>query len=276
MTNIKLEKISKPHFFSTPDKRVFPRKRSQDIPFQSYKRTSTNMESQPTKEIVSIKNDDDDDDDDKGNDSVFTNGDNNESEQFLNELGDFNNAESYLKQYPERVRNYIYSALTQRDNYDHAYGPKYNHELSEWTLGKSTLDFQLKTGDLMIGNERFSGTDGLYNLLFKKDPQEYNKSDLENYHKILKITNVHRRKFDPHNPVKANKGLKYREIIKPSTGYGLMSFNEKPIEYIYWNDVNEIVNRLRLLYSSKMAGNTSVDNEIESIVEELREEKVIY
>lgn len=41
-----------------------------------------------------------------------------------------------------------------------------------------------------------------------------------------------------------------------------MTFNEKPIEYIYWNDANEIVNRLRLLYASKFAGNTSVDNEI--------------
>lgn len=304
-------KISEPQYSSTPDNRIFPR--SQAISFQPYGRISTirrpihepekeeelqeeytpftpkmkfdkppkpDLKRQsvtflPTKDIVISKNNDDDDGD-RGNDSVFIDGDNNESEQFTRELNDYHNAETYLQQYPEKVRDYVYSALTQRDNYDHAYGPKYDYKLSKWTLGKSDIDFHQKTGDLLIGNERFNGTDGLYNLLFKKEPQEYNKSDLENYRKILTMTNVHRRKFVSSNPVKSNKGFKYLNIIKPSTGHGLMTFNEKPIEYIYWNDVNEIVNRLRLLYASKAAGNTSVDNEIESIVEELREEKVIY
>lgn len=42
-------------------------------------------------------------------------------------------------------------------------------------------------------------------------------------------------------------------------------------QYTYWDDPNELVERLYLLHCSKEAGNTGLDNEIISIVEELRE-----
>lgn len=44
---------------------------------------------------------------------------------------------------------------------------------------------------------------------------------------------------------------------------------------VYWNDPNELVDRLRLLYSSLAAGNTGVRNEIISICEELVEAKIL-
>ena len=47
-------------------------------------------------------------------------------------------------------------------------------------------------------------------------------------------------------------------------------------QYIYWDDPNELVHRLQLLHMSRLAGNTSADNEISSIVEELRERQLIY
>jgi ABC-type ATPase involved in cell division len=40
---------------------------------------------------------------------------------------------------------------------------------------------------------------------------------------------------------------------------------------VYWNDPNELVDRLRLLLASQSAGNTGVSNEILSIFEELYE-----
>ena len=43
------------------------------------------------------------------------------------------------------------------------------------------------------------------------------------------------------------------------------------IDYVHWNDPNELVDRLRLLDASRRAGNNAHDNEILSIVEELRE-----
>lgn len=45
--------------------------------------------------------------------------------------------------------------------------------------------------------------------------------------------------------------------------------------FSYWNDPNELVDRLRLLISSTSAGHTGHNNEIISIIEELRESNII-
>lgn len=47
------------------------------------------------------------------------------------------------------------------------------------------------------------------------------------------------------------------------------------INYVYWNEPNELVQRLRLLIASTQAGSNSHSNEIASIVEELRESNII-
>ena len=51
--------------------------------------------------------------------------------------------------------------------------------------------------------------------------------------------------------------------------------NSRP-NYIYWDDPNELVDRLRLLMASQAAGNPSHNNEIMSIIEELHETIIIY
>lgn len=43
------------------------------------------------------------------------------------------------------------------------------------------------------------------------------------------------------------------------------------IDYVHWDDPNELVDRLRLILASQAAGNNSHTNEINSIIEELRE-----
>lgn len=48
------------------------------------------------------------------------------------------------------------------------------------------------------------------------------------------------------------------------------------IVYEYYDDPNELCDRLRLLVSSKSAGNTNHDQEINSIIEELRERDIIF
>lgn len=40
---------------------------------------------------------------------------------------------------------------------------------------------------------------------------------------------------------------------------------------MYWDDPNELVDRLRLLHASQQAGNNNVNNEIISIESELQE-----
>lgn len=58
--------------------------------------------------------------------------------------------------------------------------------------------------------------------------------------------------------------------------YMLVNKNNKSTELTYWNDPNELVDRLRLLLSSKNAGHSSHNNEIVSITEELREANIIF
>lgn len=54
-----------------------------------------------------------------------------------------------------------------------------------------------------------------------------------------------------------------------------MALNDNKIDYVHWNDPNELVDRLRLLEASRQAGNNAHDNEILSIIEELYEAGLI-
>jgi len=47
------------------------------------------------------------------------------------------------------------------------------------------------------------------------------------------------------------------------------------IDYVHWDDPNKLVDHLRLLDASHQAGNNAHDNEILSIIEELREASLI-
>ena len=48
------------------------------------------------------------------------------------------------------------------------------------------------------------------------------------------------------------------------------------MDYVYWDDPNELFDRLRLLMAERSGGNHSHTNEIPSIIEELREGGYIY
>ena len=69
--------------------------------------------------------------------------------------------------------------------------------------------------------------------------------------------------------------------MQNTSGSGLPKFmilrrREYPLDLRYWDDPNELVNRLRLLIAERSAGNNNHDNEIHSIIEELREAKIIF
>ena len=52
--------------------------------------------------------------------------------------------------------------------------------------------------------------------------------------------------------------------------------NNLKSNYIHWDDPNELVDRLRLLLSSEGSGHNNHQNEIISIIEELKESNIIY
>lgn len=147
---------------------------------------------------------------------------------------------------------------------------------------------------ITVGGNKYDYTEGLRELLFKKVPDTniISSDDIQNYKTMLMDTNAHRRDYDPNKPIKSNKGRKYLNIIKPlfklrkvsvstdgsvAQGTGLPSMKKwnKNVDYVYWDDPNELVERLKLLIASRDAGNTGLDNEIISIIEELRENGTI-
>lgn len=187
-----------------------------------------------------------------------------------------------------------------------------NHEVntSSWSVSSEALadvpfGVRVERGNLMLGSARitiddkyivvvgckYRNTPGLKQLLLKKDVDLnlVTHSDLQHYKSMLLETNAHRRDYDPNKPIKSNKGQKYLQVIKPlfklqtavqgiqSKGKGLPLTKKwkKNVDFVYWDDPNELVERLKLLLASRDAGNTGLDNEIISIIEELRESNVI-
>lgn len=178
----------------------------------------------------------------------------------------------------------------------------------------SPYGFQFKKGKLLMGrdvvrvkdgksgtnyhikNRKFPVTQGLTELLLSNDPKGYTGVDLSTYKKMLEYTSAHKSDFISNGDIIRNpKNQKYNKIIselfpvnnrktrkggslkKPQTKYKMLNGKNasNSLEYVYWDDPNELVDRLRLLTASQTAGHTGHNNEIISIIEELREAKII-
>lgn len=203
----------------------------------------------------------------------------------------------YLSQFHELPRMYIKENIQDTEGqFDHRYGVTHDIELDKFSIGGSVINFD--GPDLIINGIRYKGTPGLYELLFKKNPLGYAKKDEEEYMDIMKRTNALYTRHDPKLPLmRATKDTKakYERVILPTmgrsrsgsaptiqtrskTGRGnitLMKMSKHPLEYKYFDDYNEIVDRLRLLIASEAAGNNAHNNEIVSIIEELKEAHII-
>lgn len=206
----------------------------------------------------------------------------------------------YLEQYDELPRTFISGFIRDTDNvFDHHY-LSHDHLTDRFHFGDSELNF--KGPDIIIKGKIYKGTPGLYELIFINKPNSGSatKEDLENFRDIVLITNAHKRNFKSNEQIAGNRGEKYKFVIKPilnalekenaevekihktklripvRKGRGLlMQYNERPIEYVHWDDPNELVERLKLLVASQMAGNNNHTNEINSIIEELKEVNLI-
>lgn len=158
---------------------------------------------------------------------------------------------------------------------DHLYGPRFEKDVL--MVGNKPIEFD-SDGSIIVGGTSYRPTKGLYELLFKRlpDEEEYNESDLKAYRDLLLNTSAHKKNYKFNERINRNNSLKYKQIIedlfpKQYYGKGMLTKTLGKTELIYWNDPNELVNRLRLLVASTLSGNTSHRNEILSIIEELRE-----
>lgn len=150
---------------------------------------------------------------------------------------------------------------------DKTYGPK-KHSDERITIGNKEVEFNKKS--LLIEENEYMLTPG---LLFNKNPSIYTEQDLEAYKAILIQTSVH---LNRDGRIKTT-GNKYKKniISKLFPSGGGLSKKLQKHNLIYWNDSNELVDRLCLLLASKAAGNTGVGNEITAIFEELLEAGLI-
>lgn len=175
-------------------------------------------------------------------------------------------------------------------------------------LGKTEVEWNEGRKMFSVDGVEFPRTSGLTKLLFMQNPSQYTEQDLIVYKQMLMHTHAHRRNFKATNEINRNeKDKKYVELIRhifplvPSsekrknsnsktkrspiggtlkrknslqTNY-MIHHKLKRAEYAYWDNPNELVERLKLLISSQKAGHTGHNNEIISIIEELREADII-
>lgn len=157
-------------------------------------------------------------------------------------------------------------------------------------IGKYLLEY-IDDQTIKVHYSKYTLTPGLAELLYKSKPNDslINKQDIENYQDICNEANVFRRAFQQSGQVQGDKSIKYNTYIKPylskhkiikggnlDGGVGMIQKQFYPnTDYVYWDNANELVDRLRLLVMSQNAGNTAHTNEINSIIEELVEAGVI-
>ena len=131
----------------------------------------------------------------------------------------------------------------------------------------------------MFGNKRFDVNDsttqlsttydipGLYELIFKRIPDDlfYMEDDMSKYKSMLLATNALKHKHHSEGIIRKsiieqqriqvqirNRAVDVDHIqeTKEETWKGIISCNEHAIDYVHWDDPNELVDCVRLLDAS--------------------------
>ena len=171
---------------------------------------------------------------------------------------------------------------------------------------------KIENDDIIINDERFKGTPGLWELITSNnipEKEKYKAEDLANYITIMNITKA---TYDKNNKRIGGNNKKMNNLIKPlvialeegggdklikeiNKHFGFEEetdeqYEEYEEEYeeeynlpstsgtglkILPSDPNALIDRFDLLFSSKKAGHTGVRNEIVSILDELKRQGVL-
>ena len=199
------------------------------------------------------------------------------------------------------AKNYLTYAMGKDSDKIFGIYPDANNKLK---IGSKFLKFE---GDnIIIDDKTYTGTDGLWELIVSKEPQEgkYTEDDYINYINLLTQTNTIHQKNNPNSPKpKSSASKKWATLISPVWEHIRESKNPLPKEKgeegkgkrkgrkkrqedpqpstsgegltILPSDPNALIDRFDLLFSSKKAGHTGVRNEIISILDELKRQGVI-
>ena len=133
--------------------------------------------------------------------------------------------------------------------------------------------------NILIGDEKFTGTPGLWELLMSKNPDNFTENNYDEYEKLMVKTNALHKDYNPNNPYpRSSRSDKWylvsqiwanKEYTKKKEGYegkGVVVIPSNP---------NALLERLDLLLASQKAGHTGVRNELVSICDELKRQGVL-
>ena len=129
--------------------------------------------------------------------------------------------------------------------------------------------------NIIIDDEKFNGTSGLWNLIMLKKPGFFfTNEDYYNYAKLMVKTHVLHQGNNPNSSYpKSSKSYKWSGIL------GDIWKNRKNYEgsgvIVIPSDPNTLLERLDLLLASQEAGHTGVGNELVSICDELKRQGVL-
>ena len=123
-------------------------------------------------------------------------------------------------------------------------------------------------------NEEYEGTPGLWELIVSEEPKDFSGEDYKNYARIMLKSNALHRGNDPNdkNP-KSNNKYNWTKILS-DIWHNRGKYDGKGIVVIP-SDPNALLERLDLLLASQEAGHTGVGNELVSICDELKRQRVL-
>lgn len=195
----------------------------------------------------------------------------------------------------EVLQTHLTNLASNNPKYDIIYGVRKGLDDKHY-IGKHRVEFNNRKIKLYSDKKKvkeYAGSANLYDMMFLRDVEPSDSvRDMVAYRDILNTTRAIYNHYDLRRGVNESETKKFKYLIRtiiPSTAHlrqkkklgGKINlsnklYTQKNVEYVYWNNIHELIARLRLLWASKMAGHTGHDNEILSIIEELREEGVIY
>ena len=194
-----------------------------------------------------------------------------------------------------------------KENLDLNFGLNTQNEERKFKIGDKFIKFENDNIKVVGEDKAINGTVGLWALITAKNPNpnDYTLNDKKEYKDLLIKTNAIFKNNDPTEtrPKGNYQGDKWKNIIKPiweeikpkpkekGKGKGKGKHQEDPKPgtsgetggypssglglKILPSDPNALIDRFDLLFSSKKAGHTGVRNEIISILDELKRQKVI-
>ena len=196
------------------------------------------------------------------------------------------------------AKSYLTYAMGKDSDRSFGIYPDANNKLK---MGSKYLKF--KGNNIIIDDKEYTGTEGLWELIVSKEPQEgiYTDDDYIKYINLLVQTNTIHQKNNPNSPKpKSSSSEKWKNLISPvwehireskkppeeekgkGKGRGRKKRQEDPQPgssgdglKILPSDPNALIDRFDLLFSSQKAGHTGVRNEIISILDELKRQGVI-